>query len=121
MTEEQALLEADRRRREAMIAADVATLATLLSHELVWTHSSGKTDDRDAFLKKIESQATRYHELHVQNPVVSSHGEVMICHGTLTGSATAGGRKKSLRNRFLSVWKKTGNGFELLAWQSTGF
>jgi hypothetical protein len=31
------------------------------------------------------------------------------------------GREKALRNRFLSVWKRSDDRLELLAWQSTGF
>ena len=121
MSKHRELLEADQQRREAMIGADVAALADLLSDDLIWTHSSGKTDDKASFLEKIESGTTVYHTLEVEDVVISRHGELYICHGILTGTATAGGTRKDLRNRYLSVWKREQGGFRMLAWQSTGF
>ena len=121
MNDTRALLEADRRRREAMISADMRALSDLLSDELIWTHSSGRTDGKASFLEKIESGATVYHELEVDDAVIVPLGDVYVHHGTLTGSATAAGKRKDLRNRFLSVWKTENGNFEMLAWQSTGF
>jgi ketosteroid isomerase-like protein len=122
MTDADALRAADRRRRDAMIAGDADTLAGLLAADLVWTHSSGRKDDRTAFLARIASGAADYHELEVSDDVVSSHGELFVHHGTLLGRVSVDGREKPLRNRFLSVWKRSADGrIELLAWQSTGF
>ena len=121
MTDADDLRATDRRRRDAMIAGDAEALARLLAGELVWTHSSGKRDDRTAFLDRIASRAADYHELEVSDDAVTSHGDVLVHHGDLVGRVTVGGTEKALRNRFLSVWKRSGDTFELLAWQSTGF
>jgi ketosteroid isomerase-like protein len=121
MTDAESLRAADRRRRDAMIAGDADALAGLLADELVWTHSSGRKDDKAAVLDKIASGTTDYYELEVSDDVVSSHGELLIHHGTLLGRVSVDGREKALRNRFLSVWKRSNDRLELLAWQSTGF
>ncbi len=118
---EQTLREADLHRREAMIGGDMEALGRLLADDLVWTHSSGACDDRTAFLDRIAAATTRYLELAVSDDVVSEHGALLLHHGTLTGRAVVNGQDKSLRNRFLAVWRDRGDGFELLAWQSTGF
>ena len=120
MNHTEALLKADAERRAAMIAGDVDVLDGLLSDDLVWTHSSGRTDGKAAFLQAIASGAVRYLTLDVSNVRISSYGEVWICHGDLKGRASRDGVEKPLENRFLSVWRARGDAFELLAWQSTG-
>jgi ketosteroid isomerase-like protein len=120
MTTVDELREADWRRRQAMIDGDAATLKRLLADDLIWTHSSGRTDDKRSLLDRIESKAVTYLSLEVADDVVSRHGDVMIHHGALEGLVSVDGRERVLRNRFLSVWKVSGGAFELLAWQSTG-
>jgi ketosteroid isomerase-like protein len=120
MTTVDELKEADWRRRQAMIECDAGALEGLLAEDLIWTHSSGKTDGKRSIIDKIASKTVRYLSLEVADDVVSSHGEIMIHHGVLEGRVSADGRERPLRNRFLSVWKWSGRSFELLAWQSTG-
>lgn len=115
-----ALLDADAQRRAAMIAGDVEALGRLLSDDLIWTHSSGKTDSKRAFLEAIGSGVVVYTALEVTDVQVSAHGNIFLCHGTLQGSASRNGVAKNLSSRFLSVWKRDSDAFEMLAWQSTG-
>jgi len=121
MSDVEGLLEADRVRREAMVSGNLDRVAGMLSDNLVWTHSSGKTDGKESFLKTIESKTVIYQSLEVENHTISRHGDVMIYYGSLIGSAIVDGKVKNLRNRFLSVWEKSGTSFEMLAWQSTGY
>lgn len=115
------LLAADAARREAMIAADTSALGSLLSDDLVWTHSSGRTDNKAAVLQTIGEKAVLYLALQVEDVRVSEHNDVFICHGTLHGRVSKDGTERDLRNKYLSVWKQAGSSFEMLAWQSTGF
>ncbi len=103
-----------------MISGDAALLDSLLAEDLVWTHSSGKTDGKRSFLDKIESRAVDYQSLEVTEDAVTNHGDIMIHHGVLAGRVSVDGKEKALRNRFLSVWKYAEGRFQLLAWQSTG-
>lgn len=119
-SETQALLAADARRRAAMIAGDAEALGALLAEELVWTHSSGKTDTRDSFLEGIASRSVTYLRLDVDDVSVWQHGDVFVCHGLLNGLASRDGVEKSLRNRFLAVWVRSPGAFRMIAWQSTG-
>lgn len=121
MTDARALRAADRRRREAMIAGDADALAALLDDALVWTHSSGKQDDKTSFLRKIAGGGTVYLELEVSDDTVTDAGEVLVHQGNLAGRAAVDGREKALRNRFLSVWRRSGDVLQLLFWQSTGY
>ncbi len=117
---EDELRDIDRVRRNAMISADTGILADLLSDELVWTHSSGKTDNKDSILEAIGSHAVSYESLSISDDTISRHGNLFIHSGRLDGQASRDGVVKELKSRFLSVWKKTGNHWTLLAWQSTG-
>ncbi len=115
-----AVLKADAARRAAMIAGDVEALGALLHEDLIWTHSSGKTDGRASFLDGIGSGAVRYLALETEGVEVLSRGDVFVCHGLLTGRASRDGVEKALVNRFLNVWVREGDRFRMIAWQSTG-
>ena len=63
MTESEAILAADANRRAAMISANRNQLESIFSERLVWTHSSGAVEHREAFIANIESGSVRYLEL----------------------------------------------------------
>jgi len=113
------LLRADTARRAAMIEADTDTLSRYLADDLVWTHSSGRTDDKDAVLATIGAGVVRYLALEVEDARTSQHGPIFIYHGTLLGRVSRNGAERDLQNKFLSVWRNAGDDFQMLAWQST--
>ncbi len=121
MDDVEELLAADAQRRAAMISGDVEALSALLSEDLVWTHSSGRTDDKTAFLGAIAQGTVTYLALETENVDVSRHGDVYLCHGILNGRASRDGAEKALRNKFLSVWRRADGALVMVAWQSTGF
>lgn len=115
------LMEADARRRGAMVAGDIETLGAYLAQDLSWTHSSGKTDSKNSFLDIMASGTTVYHSLDVRDSNVRSFGELFILEGVVFGDVTKDGQDKKLVNRFLTVWRwSIDYGFQLHAWQSTG-
>ena len=103
-----------------MVAGDADALAAFLADDLTWTHSSGKTDDRQTFLDVLAAGTTVYHSLDVRDTQVRQFGELFILEGVVFGVVTKDGNDKALVNRFLTVWEKQAGGFVLLAWQSTG-
>jgi ketosteroid isomerase-like protein len=120
MSEHDDLLAADRARRAAMVAGDLPALSSLLADDLIWTHSSGKIDDKAALLSTIGSGTVVYQTLEVEDSQVRQRGDVFVLQGTLRGRVSKDGAERPLNNRFLSVWQRGASGFELLAWQSTG-
>lgn len=120
MIEHDAVLDADAKRRAAMVGGDLAALETLLDDELIWTHSSGRTDGKRSFLDGMAAGTVRYLQLETEGVRVIRRGEVFVCHGLLNGRASRDGVEKALSNRFLAVWARHSGGFRLLAWQSTG-
>ena len=113
------LLEFDVQRRQAMIAADIDVLTRLLSDDLVWTHSSGKTESKAEVIKALAEGAVDYRTLEMTQDRVLHFGKIFIHQGVLHGSAVRDGESKTLNARFLSVWQEVGDQIQLVAWQST--
>ena len=120
MSKTQDLLAADAARRAAMVAADGTALSQYLSADLVWTHSSGRTDDKAAVLDTITSGSVEYLSLDAEDVGTAEHGDICLCFGVVAGRVRKDGAERDLRNKFLSVWKHTDTGWQMLAWQSTG-
>ena len=119
MSDIQDLLAADEARRTAMIARDVDALCKYLDAGLRWTHSSGRTDNRQAVLDSIAGESVRYLALAVEDADIMVEGNVFIYRGIVRGHVEKDGAERDLANKFLSVWRRSDSGFEMLAWQST--
>ena len=116
----QALLDADLKRRTAMIEGDAETLDNLLHKDLTWTHSSGRTDNKESFLAMIREANTVYKDINLVESNSLHHDNAYVLSGLFEGNAIVNGTPKALKNKFLSVWVETDNGLQMLAWQSTG-
>ncbi len=121
MNQQQTLVDADLLRREAMISGDMDSLDQLLSDELVWTHSSGKTEGKAEVMTAIKTGSVKYEVLTIDDYTIKEYNDIAIYLGILNGSASRDGIEKNLRSKFLSVWQKEDASYRLLAWQSTGF
>ena len=121
MSDVEALMNADTRRRVAMVSGDVVALGDYLADDLSWTHSSGKTDSKESFLAVMASGTTVYHSLDVRDTRVRIFGDIFVLEGVVFGDVTKDGLDKKLVNRFVTVWQKRERDlFQMHAWQSTG-
>lgn len=113
------LEEADDARYEATLAADLDTLGRLLHEDLVYGHSTGSVDSKASYLNAIESGGLIYHRLDRRNRRVMKRGATALIFCTLTMDVTVNGALRHLTNKTLSVWEKSGLGWQLLASHST--
>lgn len=113
------LLKADEQRRQAMIEGDVETLDGLLCDDLIWTHSSGATEDKALVLAALKSGSVKYQVLNVSDVKAIALDGNWVLGGRLDGRASRDGNEKTLCARFLAVWRVQSQGPALLAWQST--
>jgi ketosteroid isomerase-like protein len=113
------ILKLDAERLVAMKAADVATLGRIYHADLVYTHSSGRTEGLPPLLAAIAEGRTTYTALQTQNVVVTRVGSTAIATGVMLMDVTVGGVAKSLRNQFQTVWVEQGGAWKLLAVTST--
>jgi hypothetical protein len=119
MTVNEAILAADANRRAAMISANRNQLESILSERLVWTHSSGAVERREAFIANIEDGTVRYLELQTPAIEVMALSDSWLCVGELAGRAERDGVEKALRGRFLSAWTQEAGALKMVAWQTT--
>lgn len=121
----EALAAAHQRRFQAMVDGDLEALAPMLADELVYTHSSGKTETKEEFLAALEGGALRYLAIvsEGESPLrLYGDGEV----GLITGGArvrvrTGGeeGQEGEVVLRYTSVYVHRDGRWQLAAWHSS--
>lgn len=115
-----AVLAADQARYDAMLAKDYDRLAPLLGEQLVYTHSDGRSDDKQGYLARLRAGKVVYLVARASEVVLQVHGDsVVVMHGNSTLVVNRGAADVPLENRFLSVWARTGAQWQLVAWAST--
>src|ERR1700730_16496944 len=106
-------------RCRAMTNADVAALDRLVSDKLIWTHSSGHVDSKQALLAKIESGASQYLSICREDEKYVISAAAAVASGIVVQEARLGGVERSLRSRYTNVWFREGDAWRVVAWQST--
>lgn len=113
------LLNLEKLRREAMVAADVATLSKLFSDDLVWVHSTGRADTKEGLLTAIGAGRTKCVSIEAVYETVRRFGDLALIGGSETMDLEIGGEPRTLHNRFTVVWGKTADAWRVVNWQST--
>lgn len=115
----EAVIELDRKRMSAMAAKDVATLNTLLSDDLIYTHSSARLDTKQSLVGAMESGATVYTAVEPSDVRAQDLGDAVVLTGIAAISVNSGGTANSFRVRFTDVYANKGGGWQMVTWQST--
>jgi ketosteroid isomerase-like protein len=112
------VLQTQRQRFEAMVQNDVATLASLLSDDLSYTHTSGLTETKAQFLETLRSGRLRYLSIRPRDLVVRHRGETAIVTGQSAMRTRTAGGENAFAIRFLEVYVRDPTGWRLAAWQA---
>ena len=109
----------EEQRYKAMQRNDLDSIRRLLHPELSYVHSSGKVDNRDSFMKNLRDGLSIYHRIqHIVHNVHQS-GDTAIVFGEMFADITSHGVAKTIQNRTLTVWLRTGMNWQLFAYQPT--
>jgi ketosteroid isomerase-like protein len=104
----------------AVKANDFAKLESLLSPDLIYTHSTGVIEDKGAYLKALKSGNQKYDEIAHSNLRVKAYGGDS---GVVTAKVRMAGKSKGtpFDNQLLMmhVWVKQGGRWQLAAHQTT--
>ncbi|WP_343621345.1 nuclear transport factor 2 family protein, partial [Ralstonia sp.] len=73
-TDADTVAQAVERMRVAMVASDGATLTGLIENDLTYGHSSGKLEDRAAFLKTLDG-TNSFKSIALTNQTVEINGD----------------------------------------------
>jgi ketosteroid isomerase-like protein len=113
------VIELDRQRMQAMAQKDIATLEKLIADDLVYTHSSARLDTKRSLIGAMQSGATVYSSVEPSDVKAQDCGDTVVLTGAARIGVFSGGREMSFGVRFTDVWVKRGEGWQMVAWQST--
>lgn len=117
-----AVLACEARRAQALVQRDWAALASLLAPGLRYTHATGITHDRDAYLAYVP-QGPVFASVQVQQPRVLALGdEAALLTGRLVLRWTRPGEAATAevaQSVLTQLWQRHGTGWQLAWLQST--
>ncbi|HMO32654.1 MAG TPA: nuclear transport factor 2 family protein [Lacibacter sp.] len=105
--------------RLALISGKRADLAPLVSDRLSYGHSNGRIEDKEAFLRQLETGTSDFVTVSFNEQVVRINGPVALVRHELRADIKDGGVPASIRLHVLLVWQREGKTWKLLARQST--
>jgi Domain of unknown function (DUF4440) len=119
---ERDLLKVHQQRRFAMIRRDIPALSRFLDEQLVYVHSSGKTDTKKSFLESLATGALRYEGIEDRLTGIFSGPSTSVLCGTVQMRVKTPARALSFEAHYTAVYlRDKKNGWQLLRWQTTRF
>ncbi|MCG2633799.1 MAG: nuclear transport factor 2 family protein [Gammaproteobacteria bacterium] len=109
----------DQRRVTALLTADSETLDQLLAPELRYTHANGMVDSKASYMASFIGRKVIHKQVTTDDVEVIAYGPVAVATGSSHVVVEYKGRDLDLNIRFTSVYRKQGNRWQLVAWQST--
>src|ERR1700736_1661916 len=114
----QMVIDLDKKRMTAMAQKDIATLNTLLSADLIYTHSTARVDTKQSLIGNMESGSTVYTAVEPSDVKAQDLGDAVVLTGSCRISVTAQGRPNSFSVRFTDVYANKGGQWQMVTWQS---
>ena len=121
MNETERILEIDRSRIEAMVAADEEALECFFTADLTYAHTNGVLDTKATLIDKIRTGAYDYAGIETDEILVKTIGdEIAVLTGTaVLAVRTSTGKTVEVPIRFTSVYVHDDARWKMTAWQST--
>lgn len=116
-TAEIAVSDAVSRLHKAITDADRNVLESLTDKDLSYGHSSGKVEDKAAFMDAILSGKVDFSSIELSNQTITISGKNAIVRNTFTGTLTSDGKPLKITLNMLMVWRKQHGHWILLARQ----
>lgn len=113
---QQDLLDAEKYRFEVMVAKDTDKLATLLTDDLIYTHSHGGVDGKDKIIASVAAGTYKKVDILEQNPI--SWGNTGVISGKARFLIGDPKGDRTIVLRYTNVYKKEKGTWKLAAWQS---
>ncbi len=112
------LMRMEKMRCEALEAADLETLDSLLDKDLVYVHSSGRVDSKNELITSIQAGNLRYDLVRTENVEIKTSGSAAIMSGEIAMEVLVQGTPKPLHNSFMSTWVNRGGMWYLLSYSA---
>ena len=115
----QKIIDLDRQRMAAMAQKDIAKLNSVLSDDLVYTHSSARIDTKKSLIGAMESGATVYTAVEPFDVKAQDLGDAVVLTGSARISVMSSGKPNAFSVRFTDVYANKGGQWQMVTWQST--
>jgi len=117
-SDEKQVAEAVETFRKAMISADKNLLESITAPELSYGHSSGKVEDKAAFVNGVINDPIRFNEINLQEQTIRIASNTAIVRHIFDSKVTNNGSPGEIKIRNLLIWQKQNNKWKLLARQA---
>lgn len=117
--DQQAILELEQRRQQALIAVDLDTLDTLFDDDLVHVHSTGLVHDKAQLLEHI---AHKRGFAGIQRGALTLRGDagLALLTGPIINRIRTGSGEEALMHGFVTqVLRHTASGWKFISFQLT--
>ncbi len=104
--------------RKAMIDADEAALKKITADQLSYGHSSGKLEDKAAYIKALTSGQSDFETMDLSNETITIAGNTALVRHELTAKVRDNGKPNEVHLGILLVWQKQDGQWKLLARQA---
>lgn len=113
------LTAADDARIAAMMAGDKAALEKVFSDELHYAHSNGVVDTKASFVEILAEGRTKYagYDHEARSFTFPAPGVALMKGRARIQAESAKGKMDAVLS-YLAVWRKEGETWRFLAWQS---
>lgn len=109
----------EQKRMRAVIEADMPTLNAIYADDFFYNTSSGPTLTKSEYLLRYASGELKIHSADSEARDIRVYDNTALVTGIVHVNLTAKGETKTLHLRYLNVWVKRANGWELVARQGT--
>ena len=116
--DEVSVLAAVENMRLALISGDRTALENVAATDLSYGHSSGKIQDKAAFVEAIASGSSDFVTVEYKNQTLKVTGKTAIVRHELHAKTNDGGKPGEAHIGVLLVWQKQGKDWKLLGRQA---
>lgn len=116
--EENRIAELTEKLRVSMISGNKADLENLVWDDLTYGHSTGRIEDKTAFVKALSTKTSDFKTIDLSEVAVTVTGNTAIVRHLLRASTNDGGIPGKVNLGIVLVWEKRAEEWKLLARRS---
>ena len=113
------VLRADDRRFDAMRKQDWAGLDAALAEDLTYVHSTARLESKAEHVGNLKAGKPNYRGIAPRDRTARVHGNIGVVNGVSEMHVENAGKEQKFTVRYLAVYAKSGDGWRMIAWQST--
>ena len=112
-------LKAENARYAAQTSGDFKAMEKLFGDDLLYTHSSARTDTKASYIELQRSKAVVYQKMRTSDVKVRTYGCVAIIKGAGHYQVAINGKSQPVELVFEAVWAMREGGPQFVSWEST--